>query len=69
MEIERQPIFLFDLCVHIVRFLPKAYRKEISDGKSYRVVAPIRTMVKKSLNFVLKKKRAYNFYSYYQKKN
>ena len=31
--------------VHIIRFLPKEYRKEISDGKSYRVTAPVRTTV------------------------
>jgi hypothetical protein len=40
-----ETIFLFDLCVHIIRFLPKAYRKEISDWKSYRVTAPVSTMV------------------------
>jgi hypothetical protein len=38
-------IFLFDFCVHIIRFLPKAYRKEISDGKPYRVTVPVRTTV------------------------
>ena len=27
------------------RFLPKAYRKEISNGKLYRVTAPVRTTV------------------------
>jgi hypothetical protein len=38
-------IFLFKFCVHIVRFLPKAYRKEILDRKSYCVTAPVRTTV------------------------
>jgi hypothetical protein len=47
MEIERQPILkqFFYLTFHIIRFLPKEYRKEISDGKSYRVTAPVRTTV------------------------
>jgi hypothetical protein len=40
-----ETIFLFDFCVNIIRFFPKAYRKEISDGKSYRVTAPVRTTV------------------------
>ena len=40
-----ETIFLFDFCFNIIRFFPKAYRKEISDGKSYRVTAPVRTTV------------------------
>ena len=74
-----ETIFLFDFWVHIVRFLPKEYRKEISDGKSYHVTAPVRTMVPQLLLLqpaILSnhwtpslKKRRYHFYSYCQKKN
>ena len=28
--------FSFDFCVHITRYLPNLYRKEITDRKSYR---------------------------------
>jgi hypothetical protein len=59
------------------RFLPKAYRKEISNGKLYRVTAPVRTTVPQLFlqqsailtNHLTSslKKRAYNFYSYCQK--
>jgi hypothetical protein len=37
MEIERQPIFQFYICVHTIRYLPKGCCKEISDGKLYHV--------------------------------
>ena len=33
--------FRFDFCVHIIRFLLKACRNEISDGKSYCVTASV----------------------------
>jgi len=73
-----ETIFLFDFCVHIIRFLPKAYRKEISDWKSYRVTAPVRTIVPQLLlqqpailiNHWTSSliKRAHYFYSFCQKK-
>jgi hypothetical protein len=45
--IDIETIFLFDFWVHIIRirFLPKAYHKEISNGKLYRVTTPVRTTV------------------------
>jgi hypothetical protein len=74
-----ETIFLFDFCVHIIRFLPKAYRKEISDWKSYRVTAPVRTMVPQLLlqqpailinhwTSSLIKRAPHYFYSFCQKK-
>jgi hypothetical protein len=75
MSTDFEAIFLFDFGFHIIRFLPKAYRMEISDGKSHRMTAPARTTIpqqpvilKKKLNFVLKK-GAHYFYSYCQEKN
>ena len=45
MPTDFETIFLFDFHVHIIRFSPKGYHNEISDGKSYRVTAPVRTTV------------------------
>jgi hypothetical protein len=69
-----ETIFLFDFCVHIIRFLPKAYRKEISDWKSYRVTAPVRTTVPQQPAILINHwtssliKRAHYFYNFCQKK-
>jgi hypothetical protein len=54
-----ETIFLFDICVHIIRFLPKAYCKEISVGKSYCVTTTVHTTVPQLLkiNNMLKIKK------------